>query len=105
MFVVPDAIPAKRVPSRRSSRCRWSDAQLQDRAKVIAKTWAQLTGQETGIGGEAGQLGRLSLPIEDLLDALKMVWTAERPAELGLGACWEALRKSEATYLAGESAA
>jgi hypothetical protein len=103
VFVLPDAIPAKRVQSRRLSRCRWSDVQLHDRANVIAKTWAQLTGQETGIA-EARQLGRLSLPIDDLLDALKMVWTAERPAVLGLGACWEA-PKSEATYLAGESAA
>jgi hypothetical protein len=83
--------PPQPLPSRqRRSHCPWTDAELDDRAKLVAVTWARLSGHPVNLA-DARRVARLRLDLPAVLRILQMVW--ERPR--GIGACWKDLRAAE----------
>jgi hypothetical protein len=80
-----------------SVRCRWTPEELEERARVVAKLWAKLTGRQVAID-HAARIGRLSLPMSQLE---RVLTKAAHPA---IGHAWGPLRAAEAAYLVKEPA-
>lgn len=78
-------------------RCRWSPEELEERARLVAKLWAKLTGRQVALD-HAARIARLSLPTSQLERVLAK---AAHPA---IGHAWGPLRAAETAYLAKEAA-
>ncbi len=80
-------------------RCRWTPAQLEDRAKVISTRFAARSGHSVKLD-DAAAVARLSLPVAAIVLILLAQAEVDEPA--GLGGVWPALRLGELAYLAYE---
>ena len=79
------------LPSRRRrSRCQWTGAELDNRAKLVAVTWARLSGHPVKLA-DARRVARLRLNLPAVLGTLQTIW--DRPR--GIGSCWKDLRAAE----------
>lgn len=85
-------VPTDAIPTRHVGRCRWSDTELNARARQIGRLWAELVGVSVN-AKDARRVARLSLPLPELLAVLA------RAARPGIGAAWPALRAAEAAYV------
>jgi 1,6-anhydro-N-acetylmuramate kinase len=81
-------------------RCRWTPAQLEDRAKTIAIRFAARSGHAVKLE-DAAAVARLSLPVAAIVLILLAQAEVDEPA--GLGGVWPALRLGELAYLAYET--
>ncbi len=68
--------------------------QLEDRAKVIATSWAAVSGNWCS-SKDAMAVARLSMPMTSILTVFHETWTRRT----GLGLAWPGLREAEREFL------